>query len=680
MAKKRKASSQSYGKAKSASDDFADNGSKLKINTYEDVADSEDEFHMNQDKVLLGEGPDEKRQRKWKEQDEFLEPSDEEVLAYSSASEPEDDSDEDSEHEDVPPPKRARRGADSDEDGPDADEDQDLTEAWGTSKRDYYDADNIETEADALEEEAEARRLQQKQLQEMTEADFGFDEKEWLETGKTDGAQESDEEGGVVTEVLPQLEIRPDMSTEERLNLLKNRYPEFEPLAKEFLDLQPLYNDLTLAAASVQTILEHPTFPKKSQTSIPPSVAVVQYQALSAYLGALSMYFALLTSTSTDSKGNTLPMPATDLRDHAVMESLVKCRETWSTVKDLAIPDASDAILQSNGLLTVEEEDEEEEGLDETAPSNNKAMANGTGAPRKRTKKTKAQRAVEAAQAEAETRRAQRMRQTEEELASLSALNKPSRQQRTNPTSTITKPPATTSPLPNDDADSDFGEETTLTAHEAAEKAARKRSLRFYTSQIHQKSNKRDAASRNAGGDADLPHRERLKDRQVRLNAEAEARGKKGRDQLGAELGGDSDDDDRRVAKELRGEDNKDDDDDYYDLVAARSHKTKAARASRVAAEAEAARVGGRVIETETDVIGPDGKRAITYAIEKNKGLAPRRKKDVRNPRVKKRKKFEEKKKKLASMRQVYKGGEGKGGYAGELTGIKKGLVKSVKL
>ena len=47
---------------------------------------------------------------------------------------------------------------------------------------------------------------------------------------------------------------------------------------------------------------------------------------------------------------------------------------------------------------------------------------------------------------------------------------------------------------------------------------------------------------------------------------------------------------------------------------------------------------------------------------------------------MKKRKKFEEKKKKLSSIRPVYKGGEERGGYGGERTGIKPGLVKSVKL
>ena len=74
------------------------------------------------------------------------------------------------------------------------------------------------------------------------------------------------------------------------------------------------------------------------------------------------------------------------------------------------------------------------------------------------------------------------------------------------------------------------------------------------------------------------------------------------------------------------------------------------------------------------------GKRKITYAIEKNKGLTPHRKKDVRNPRVKKRKKFDEKKKKLGSIKPVYKGGEARGGYGGELTGIKSNLVRSTKL
>ena len=43
-------------------------GSKLRIDAFEDVADSEDEFHINRDKILLEEGPAQKRQRKLHEE------------------------------------------------------------------------------------------------------------------------------------------------------------------------------------------------------------------------------------------------------------------------------------------------------------------------------------------------------------------------------------------------------------------------------------------------------------------------------------------------------------------------------------------------------------------------------------------------------------------------------------
>lgn len=140
---------------------------------------------------------------------------------------------------------------------------------------------------------------------------------------------------------------------------------------------------------------------------------------------------------------------------------------------------------------------------------------------------------------------------------------------------------------------------------------------------------------------------------------------------MGEALGGDSDDD-GAVANEMR-----DNEDEYYDMVAGAAQKKKADKAARFEAIA-AVRRDERVVE-ETR-LGPDGKRQITYQIQKNKGLAPRRKKEVRNPRVKKRMKFEEKQKKLKTVKAVYKGGEGKGGYQGELSGIKTGLVKSVKL
>lgn len=512
----------------------------------------------------------------------------------------------------------------------------------------------------------------------MTEADFGFDELEWLKAGK-DGDDEDENEGNdVVQEILPKVQITDAMGPEERLRILRTRYPEFEPLANEFLKLQAVHED-SKTAATAAIALPQRMEAKQGHSLVTINsampIAAVKHGALSAYLAALSMYFALLTSGQAGSNGKLSPMPSEDLRDHSIMETLVQCRDLWEKLKTVVVPEPDiegiPDVERSNGhaIKSRSHESHESKALKSTDH-----IKDETKDPSKRKKKhkSKAQKAAEAAEVQAETLRAERLQKLEEELASISAFTAPSRL-----SSKVSKRSAkTTADDKDSDSDSDFGEQTALTPHEAAEKAKRKKSLRFYTSQIAQKANKRDAAGRDAGGDADLPYRERLKDHQTRLNAEAEARGKKPKESTkGEALGGLSDEEDHAAAQELRDGSGSE---DYYDLVASRSADKKASKAALAAAHVQAEKEGGivRVVEEET----ADGKRAISYAIEKNKGLAPRRKKDVRNPRVKKRKKFEEKKKKLGSIRQIYKGGEGRGGYGGEKTGISTRIVKSVKL
>ncbi|KAL4917639.1 Sas10 C-terminal domain-containing protein [Aspergillus aurantiobrunneus] len=644
MAKKRKA-----GSRPASNKAGKENPSKFDIE--ERFDDSEDEFQAGRDQILVDEAPEAKRRRKLAEEEEELQLSDEEVLGYESLDEDELEGDDDMDGADyddeddleqfTSKSKKKRGGNPTSED-----EDEGLA-AWGSSKKDFYNADQIETEADALEEEEEAKKLQQKHLQEINEEDFGFDETEWAESGKDDAKDDT----GAVTEVLPQLEITEDMSTEEKLKILKSRYPEFEPLAKDFIDLQPTHNALGNAAKSA----------KSEDDADHAPVAVIKYRALSAYLGAISMYFMLLTSAH-DSSDNLTTLSPAQLRSHPVMNSLVKFRKLWETVKDITPIETK----PQDGIEEESKSDMEVDVLEVYRTKSKEAMA-----PKKEKKKklSKAQRAAETARVEAEGRRAKKLEETEANLAGLSKLvTDPGR-----------KRASQKAKAPSKDADdSDFGDEDALTAKEAEEKAKQKRSLRFYTSQIAQKSNKRNAAGRDAGGDTDIPYRERLKDRQARLNAEAEKRGKQ-KAQGAEELGGDSDDEDRRVANELRKDrESGSDDDDYYDMVASRTNKRKADKKALAEAQAAAAREGGHVQIQEE--VGPDGKRAITYQIEKNKGLAPKRNKLNRNPRVKKRIRFEDKKKKLGSVRQVYKGGEGRGGYGGELTGIKKNVVKSVKL
>ena len=78
-------------------------------------------------------------------------------------------------------------------------------------------------------------------------------------------------------------------------------------------------------------------------------------------------------------------------------------------------------------------------------------------------------------------------------------------------------------------------------------------------------------------------------------------------------------------------------------------------------------------------MIQDDKKRMASWRILTNKGLTPHRKKENRNPRVKKRKKYEKAIKKLSSFRAVAVDKSTAGPYAGERTGIRRNLTRSVK-
>jgi U3 small nucleolar RNA-associated protein 3 len=539
----------------------------------------------------------------------------------------------------------------------DVDEDDDLA-GWGDSKRDYYNADPIETEADALEEEKEALRLQKKQLQGMKEADYGFDEVDWLEGGED--LQETGKATKVVQEILPDLLIPESMTKDEKLNVLSARYPEFEPLSREFVALQDVFENLDAAASKALQPSQ-----LRDATDELPSLLVKQ-NILASYLGSLAMYFSIFSSGSGSPEGQIHVKPPSEIRKHPIMETLVATRSMWEKVKDMSLLEP--AYLTRGSKEKSSEEPKSVPSVDAVDQS----LANKkTSRPRK-SRKSKEQMEAENALQEAAIRRAERMQRVETELAKLGASA---------PFSATTKaqqPPPGSQSCSVSDSESDFGEAEALTAEEAERKARRKRGLRFYTSKITAKSLKRDRATRD-GGDTDIPYRERLRDRQARLNAAAEKRGLSSTDAHAAlDAEADSDEEDRAARSALRDvEKQPDDEEDYYDLVAAHTQRKKEAKAVGAAVRREA-RITGRILDDgET---GTDGKREITYAIAKNKGLTPKRKKEGRNPRVKKRNRYEEKKKKLGSVRAVYKGGEGRGGYGGEKTGIRKNLVKSVKL
>lgn len=347
--------------------------------------------------------------------------------------------------------------------------------------------------------------------------------------------------------------------------------------------------------------------------------------ALSAYLSCISSYFALFVE-------NLKTKETSSLKDHPVMESLLSSREVWRQADELRTTARAsnhrdaDADAEADELI-----DDEMEAIEDSG---------------------------EMERLETDSEEEDEISEEEDENASDKELNIDLNSKRT--IKKVSKAPVA----------GDYTETALPDKIDREDKDRKKKSLRFYTSKIDQ-SVQKNARNEKFTGDLDLPYKERLFERQQRLLEEARKRGL-GADQLGDDLDGENfGSDDDNLANEINA-----DAADYYDSVRmAKTYKKDARRAAHE--DAKRAARDGKLAELKENV-GADGKRALNFQIMKNKGLTPHRKNENRNARVKKRKKYEQAKKKLKSVRQVYEGSQGP--YGGEKTGIKKGLSRSVKL
>lgn len=117
----------------------------------------------------------------------------------------------------------------------------------------------------------------------------------------------------------------------------------------------------------------------------------------------------------------------------------------------------------------------------------------------------------------------------------------------------------------------------------------------------------------------------------------------------------------------------------YYNSVKRSKSNSKSEREERIKEEQEWVQQANKDQFYAKDL--NDGeKRAATWKILKNRGLTPKRKKENRNPRVKRRNKYETAVKRLKDFRRVAVDKSKIGHYAGESTGIKSNLARSVRL
>ena len=122
----------------------------------------------------------------------------------------------------------------------------------------------------------------------------------------------------------------------------------------------------------------------------------------------------------------------------------------------------------------------------------------------------------------------------------------------------------------------------------------------------------------------------------------------------------------------------------YYNAVKASQERRRETREQAVA-EGKARAAAAAFSSGDEDGSGASsaddgsGKRLATDTILKNRGLTVKRKKELRNPRVKRRKQYEKAQKKLKST-GVRVATVPQTAYGGESTGIKRNLARSVPL
>ncbi|KAH7885360.1 Sas10 C-terminal domain-containing protein [Phlebopus sp. FC_14] len=627
--------------------------------------DEEDQFHASRDKILLDdvdnyadEGEDEEEVFSLKgisDEEDSEDNSEAEVIDF------EDETEEDMERKlpsgQTKSSKTKVRGSKRNSTPPQLEEE----ESWGRGKSAYYssNAAQIESDEEANElEEQEALRLQSKARDNFAEDDFGFGE---VIEGEVELIDEVTDQ--TFSQDIDAFEPSKDVPQDKQsiLHRLEKESPETLALARDWDDTT---RNLLMVKARIATLKE------SEADAMDCGLQHMYYQALLTYATTLAFYLYMRSSPKYASRPELL-------RNHPILKRLLTLKQSLSTLESIGV---------GQDDLEAEDEDEDEDpgyssdlwslvqkhGLESNELSDLLADATSSSPPANPDNNDKP------------TKKKRKTSSSTPPSGPVFDLVEPDGLLHT--ASAKKKKTPSTGLVGSEEVVDAFGEATSLQHADASDKQARKKSLRFYVSRIESSSARRKDARANAGGgDDDIPYRERRKEREARL--EKETQKKAGTLGLG---GDDLEDVNMEITRShaqgthsrKRQRDDDDDDDDhegstmagdYYDLVKRKSAHAKAQKK----AEYELAVAASRLDLDDDEISGP---RSITRAIMKNKGLTPRRAKSVRNPRVKKRQKYDQAKKKVSSQKAVYKGGIGDvSKYSGEQSGISK-VVKSIRL
>lgn len=494
---------------------------------------------------------------------------------------------------------------------------------WGSTKSNYYGADNVsgdEDDAKAMEEEA--KKQQQQHMESLNMMDFMDLDDDEEQNNWDRNAKEYDnkafEGGEELTQIKKQdFQSLASFTESEKQEFLKTKFPEFIPLFKEYRSLNEKLEVLDDKLNVLKDFENQELF----------TVLNIKKTAILSNLASINLYFMILLQNLQEPDNEEFK----NMKYHPIMEKILLTKEI------IRQTDLLPEIQASNDEHSVNE-DEEVEEMDENF-------------------------LADAALDEEE--------EEEEEQDKISGEVESEIESSVSESDTGVELKSRIQDFKKNDNKGDFVE-SEINDLDREEKAQKKKSLRFYTAKIDRSD--RHNADKLIGGDDDIPYKERMFERKQRLIEEAKKRGMEQADSFSAL--NDAEDANVNEVNEINNY-NSEEIEDFYKSINKNKNDKKQNR-MQAHLLAKQATTEGKLEELK-EVLDEDGKRAINYQILKNKGLTPHRNKDNRNSRVKKRKKYEKAQKKLRSIRQVYKGPHN-GRYEGEKSGIRKDITKSVKL
>lgn len=428
-----------------------------------------DEFASKREKVLLEEAGLNVREQTNDEDDLIVDEDEEEVLAMSDdSSEQEEEEEEEEEELDGETAYKKVFGRKLDL-GEDPEEDQDAMldneNAWGSSKNEYYGADDLDDEQTAREIEKEALRQQKKHLEDLNMDDYLDDEveTEWVKEAKEFDLGQFQESTSQKQSNVSVKDVL-NMDSEARESFLRTSFPEFFPLSRELQKLAPELEAL--------------------KSNEPNEVNNIKVMALSSYLGTISSYFAIFQHEIQNND------EFSTMKEHPVMESILTSKEVWRQAGELP----EDSILADE-----EQQSEEDEQISDVGELDEELLDRIEDDD------------IQQEELEEESNDDENSLDGEDEADELSIDVTKAR---------ISKREQAKTENLGEDID-DFVE-SEMADVDAQEKKSRKKTLRFYTSKIDQQEKKK---SERFKGDDDIPYKERLFERQQRLLEEARKRG-----------------------------------------------------------------------------------------------------------------------------------------------------------